>query len=492
MTGVSATTIAGQVEKELEADVYINRNGQIMRATLRSGLYQGDKGILMAQRPEVACRLTAHLFGFCGGSHQQAAAKALENAWAIEGVPVNAIFLRQITQAAEIMQNIPRWFYSNFSHDLTSEKYSQTLLYPAIVERFAFIKGTSFRKGIMASAYPISLYSSIAGQWPQADFATPGGVSTNFQVQNLSQAFSILEKYRSEWLEPIWLGCSIERYLEIQTWQGLMEWLEEKPAHRNSDLGLFIRGAQSYGWDKIGGGIGKFLSYGLSGDPRLPSTQAKSAQSIAGGYYNGQSIEPLDPILIKDEIQSGNTHFQYKGQMVEVGPLARQILACQASTPAQAPSGLIWDALQEKGPSVFLRVLARMHESAFFFQRIQHWLSKLDLSEAFNVDFSRYKQSMMGLGLTEAPRGALAHLTTTNSQKIEGYQILAPTLININNRTDKKEPSALAEALSGVIIEDPENPVEVATIARSLDTCLNCKVNLYKHRSEKQIATVAL
>ena len=99
---------------------------------------------------------------------------------------------------------------------------------------------------------------------------------------------------------------------------------------------------------------------------------------------------------------------------------------------------------------------------------------------------------MIGLGLTEAPRGALAHLTTINSQQIEGYQILAPTLVNINNGTKSKEQSALAEALGGVIIENPENPVEVATIARSLDTCLNCKVNLFKHRSEKQIATVAL
>lgn len=492
MTGVSATTIAGQVEKELEADVYINRNGQVMRATLRSGLYQGDKGILLEQGPVSACRLTAHLFGFCGGSHQQAAAKALENAWTIEGMPANAVLLRQIAQAAEIMQNIPRWFYSNFSHDLTSKKYSQTLLYPAILERFAFIKGTSFRKGLTASAYPISLYSTIAGQWPQADFATPGGVSTSFQVQHLSQAFSILEKYRTEWLEPIWLGCSVERYLDIQTWSDLMTWLDEKPAHRNSDLGLFIRGALSYGWDKIGGGIGRFLSYGIYGDPNLSTAKTIEAKCLAGGYYNGERIEALDPALIKAEIQTGNTHFQYKNQMVEVGPLARQVIASQDPGQEDSPKGLIWDILQEKGPSVFLRVLARMHESAFFFQSIQHWLSKLDLSERFNVDFSRYKQSMTGLGLTEAPRGALAHLTTTNSQKIEGYQILAPTLVNINNGLQAKEQSALAEALTGLVIEDTNNPVEVATIARSLDTCLNCKVNLYKHRSEKQIATVAL
>lgn len=492
MTGVSASTIAGQVEKELEADVYINRNGQIMRATLRSGLYQGDKGILMEQGPVSACRLTAHLFGFCGGSHQQAAAKALENAWAIEGMPANAVLLRQITQAAEIMQNIPRWFYSNFSHDLTSKKYSHTLLYPAIVERFAFIKGTSFRKGLTASAYPISLYSTIAGQWPQADFATPGGVSTSFQVQNLSQAFSILEKYSSEWLEPIWLGCSIDRYMDIQSWDDLMAWIEEKPAHRNSDLGLFIRAALSYGWDKIGGGIGRFLSYGIYGDPSFATAEAVEARCLPGGYYNGETIEPLDSLLIKDEMQKGNSHFQYKDQMVEVGPLARQVLASQDPLQKEAPRGLIWDILQQKGPSVFLRVFARMHESAFFFQRIQHWLSRLDLGQDFNIDFSRYKQSMTGLGLTEAPRGALAHLTTTNSQKIEGYQILAPTLVNINNGNKLKEQSALAEALTGVIIEDTENPVEVATIARSLDTCLNCKVNLYKHRSEKQIATVAL
>lgn len=47
MIGVSVSMIVGQVEKELEVDVYINCNGQIMCVILRFGLYQGDKGILM-------------------------------------------------------------------------------------------------------------------------------------------------------------------------------------------------------------------------------------------------------------------------------------------------------------------------------------------------------------------------------------------------------------------------------------------------------------
>ena len=492
MTGVRASTIAGQVEKELEADVFINRNGQIMRATLRSGLYQGDKGVLLNQAPESALRLTAHLFGFCGGSHQQAAAKAMENAWSIEELPYNAVLLRQIGQAAEIMQNISRWFYSTFAPDLTNEKYSNTSFYHDVVERFSFMKGTSFHKGIVASAYPIRLYSTIAGQWPQADFATPGGVSSKLQVQNLSQAFAVLEKYRSEWLEPIWLGCSIERYLAIQTWDELLSWLEEKPAHRNSDLGLFIRASLGCGWDKLGAGVGQFLSYGIYGDAALSTLQAQDAHCIPGGFYNGQAIDQIDPIHIKEEIQKGQPHFQFKGQMVEVGPLARQILACQDMEHKKASSGLIWDCLQQKGPSVFLRAFARMHEAAFFFQKIQYWLSRLHLADAFSIDFSRYQQKMTGLGVTEAPRGALAHLMSTSSQQIQDYQILAPTLININNGPSLKEQSALAEALTGVILEDQDNPLEVGIIARSMDTCISCKVNLFKHRSEKQIATVPL
>ncbi len=58
------------------------------------------------------------------------------------------------------------------------------------------------------------------------------------------------------------LGCSIERWLEIQSIDDLNNWLDENPLHRESEVGFFIRFARLAGLDLLGKGSGRFLSYG--------------------------------------------------------------------------------------------------------------------------------------------------------------------------------------------------------------------------------------
>ena len=71
-------------------------------------------------------------------------------------------------------------------------------------------------------------------------------------LSDITRSISILEYFRTNWLENVLLGCSIERWLENKTWSDVLEWLEEKPEHYESDLGLFIRYSQEIGLDKYG------------------------------------------------------------------------------------------------------------------------------------------------------------------------------------------------------------------------------------------------
>ncbi len=80
----------------------------------------------------------------------------------------------------------------------------------------------------------------------------PGGVMCAPTLTDVTRAWSILEYFRRNWLEPVWLGCTLERYEEIKSYDDFMAWLDEKPEHANSDLGLYWRMSQDVGLDKYG------------------------------------------------------------------------------------------------------------------------------------------------------------------------------------------------------------------------------------------------
>ena len=69
------------LEKELGIDLYIDRNDIVQRASCSVTHHQGERGILVGRNPREIPYVASHLFGYSGGSHQQAATMALEHAW---------------------------------------------------------------------------------------------------------------------------------------------------------------------------------------------------------------------------------------------------------------------------------------------------------------------------------------------------------------------------------------------------------------------------
>ncbi|MCX6891021.1 MAG: nickel-dependent hydrogenase large subunit [Verrucomicrobiota bacterium] len=84
-----------------------------------------------------------------------------------------------------------------------------------------------------------------------------------------------------------------------------------------------------------------------------------------------------------------------------------------------------------------------------------------------------------GVGLTEAPRGALAHWIVIENQKIANYQLVVPSTWNASPRDAKGQLSAYESSLVGTPIADPERPLEVLRTIHSFDPCLACAVHLY-------------
>jgi hydrogenase large subunit len=84
-----------------------------------------------------------------------------------------------------------------------------------------------------------------------------------------------------------------------------------------------------------------------------------------------------------------------------------------------------------------------------------------------------------GVGLSEAPRGALAHWIRVKEQKIDNYQLVVPSTWNASPRDAGGKRSAYEEALIGTPVANEEQPLEIIRTIHSFDPCLACAVHLY-------------
>ena len=84
----------------------------------------------------------------------------------------------------------------------------------------------------------------------------------------------------------------------------------------------------------------------------------------------------------------------------------------------------------------------------------------------------------MGMGLSEAPRGALGHWIDMVDGKISNYQMVVPSTWNLGPRCAAGKRGPVEEALIGTKVADPARPIEVLRVVHSYDPCLACAVHV--------------
>jgi hydrogenase large subunit len=92
---------------------------------------------------------------------------------------------------------------------------------------------------------------------------------------------------------------------------------------------------------------------------------------------------------------------------------------------------------------------------------------------------SSWAKDCQGVGLVEAPRGALAHWIKIKDGKIDNYQLVVPTTWNGSPRDGKGQHSSFEASLIGTPVANLEQPVEIIRTIHSFDPCLACAVHLY-------------
>ncbi len=303
-------------------------------------------------------------------------------------------------------------------------------------------------------------------------------------------------------------------------------------------------------WASIGGGLGNFMAYGdfpqstrdsgldpsslylprgLILDKDLskvhPVDPAKVAEYVSHSWYkyNGgddNSLHPWDgetqpnytgpqppyDFLDTDSKYSWLKSPRYDGHAVEVGPLARMLVAFASP---DAPSHdrvveLVTTVLDhlEVGPEALFstlgRTAARGIETLLIAEASLKWLEDLTtnlgrgdlkIHNGEKWEPSSWPAQAQGFGWTEAPRGALGHWVTIENRAIKNYQCVVPSTWNAGPRDGNDQPGAYEAALVGTPVADAEKPLEILRTVHSFDPCMACAAHIVD-ATGREITTV--
>jgi hydrogenase large subunit len=289
-------------------------------------------------------------------------------------------------------------------------------------------------------------------------------------------------------------------------------------------------------WGAIGGGLGNYLVYGDL--PTNGYADAKSYKFPSGAILNKDISKVHEVDLRKeDEVQEFITHSWYdykggkdkglhpwkgeskinyngpkppfehldtskeysylktprwKGNAMEVGPLARVLVGYARGVEEykaivdktlkdlDVPVAALFSTLGRTAARGLEAVLAADWALEFYDSLIANIKAgDTKMAEMSKFDPSTWPKEALGVGHSEAPRGALAHWINIKDEKIANYQLVVPTTWNASPRDGKGQMSAYEAALIDTPVHDENQPLEIIRTIHSFDPCMACSVHLY-------------
>ena len=187
---------------------------------------------------------------------------------------------------------------------------------------------------------------------------------------------------------------------------------------------------------------------------------------------------------------------RWKGHAMEVGPLSRMLVAFASGREdvkevvtstlkaLDVPVAALFSTLGRTAARGLETKLVSIWAKEFYNQLI----ANLKNGDTRTADMTRFDPAtwgdgeMRGVGMSEAPRGALAHWIVIKDRKIDNYQLVVPSTWNASPRDGKGQLSAYESALVGTPVANPEQPLEILRTIHSFDPCIACAVHLHDER----------
>ena len=294
-------------------------------------------------------------------------------------------------------------------------------------------------------------------------------------------------------------------------------------------------------WGAIGGGLSNYLAYGDlpthgyrdPGKFKFPRgailnrnlkevlpVDGKNRKEIAE-YISHSWYEYSDGDAVAKHPWDGETKLKYTGpkppyeqlnveqkyswlktprwndHAMEVGPLARLLVAYgsgrddvkevvdEAVKKLNVPLGALFSTLgRTAARGLETRLIA--HWALEFYDQLLSNIKNGDTRTFNDVkwDPSSWPATAEGVGLSEAPRGALAHWIVIKDKQIANYQLVVPSTWNASPRDNRGQMSAYESSLIGTPVHNPDQPVEILRTIHSFDPCLACAVHLYDEKGK--------
>jgi len=224
------------------------------------------------------------------------------------------------------------------------------------------------------------------------------------------------------------------------------------------------------GFDLDAGGACRFLPGGrYAGGAYYPFSAADITEHVKHSWYAPEcgNLNPASGSTVPSAEKPGAYSWikspRYRKTVHEVGPLARMWISGD----------------YRRGISVIDRLMARALESKKIADAMDIWLNQLIPGEP------AYKPNGVpatgtGIGLTEAPRGALGHWISISNGKISRYQVITPTAWNASPKDDLDQRGPIEQALIGTPVADVKQPIEPLRVVHSFDPCLACSVHMIR------------
>ncbi|MGA2192275.1 MAG: nickel-dependent hydrogenase large subunit [Nitrospirota bacterium] len=508
------TRIEGHLRLEVEIE-----GGKVKDAWTSGTLFRGFEIILQGRDPRDAWQFTQRVCGVCPTSHGHTSSMSLDDSFKVK-VPDNAVLLRNLIEGCQFLHSHILWFYHLAALDYVdvvsalSAKTNDPKLLAVQAKLKTFVE--SGQLGPFANAYwghpayklppevnllavahyldalemqaeAASMSAIFGGRMPMTMTSPPGGVNAMVNLDLIAHFLYRLKKVQA-FVDNVFIPDVLAVAPFYLDWAAIgkgpgnyLAWgVFEDSASRDPYKRLMPRGAI-------------FADKGLV--PQKVGPEMVTEDVTHGFYKNGQALNPAqgetDPDFTGYDLNGKYTWAKaprLNGKPMEVGALSRMLVAYTSGQP-QAKQ-LIDFALGKLGvagkpevlQSVLGRIAARALETKIVADAMVVWTAELAQNIGAGVTqlFQQYEipDKASGIGLWEAPRGALGHWNTIENKVLKSYQLVVPTTWNVGPRDEKGVRGPIEEALVGTPVHDPQKPLEILRVAHSFDPCLACTVHV--------------
>jgi hydrogenase large subunit len=460
------TRIEGHLSIEVTVDT-VGGEEQVIDAKSSGTMFRGFEIILNGRDPRDAAQYTQRICGVCPVSHAMASCMNLDSAFGV-APPDNGRILRNLVLGANFIQSHVLHFYHLSLIDfidttglLDMSPWTPRYVLPDMIGgTMAADLVSHYITALQMRRKAHQMGAIFGGKLPCTGSFVVGGLTEVPTVRNIAEFRALLTEIRS-FVDGVYipdattLAAQFPDYYQFGAGNGNLLAFGVFDLDAGGTTKLFDSGRYS---DGTPGSV----------DPAQITEYVKYSWFTAASGNQNPADGVTEPDPNKPDAYTWLKAPRYLDQPYELGPLAR-----------------MWvNNHYTNGVSVLDRIMARALETKIIADAMDGWLDQL-APGAPVYQPSTIPQQATGVGLTEAPRGALGHWMDITDSVISRYQVVTPTAWNASPRDDADVPGPTEAALVGLPVPDLSQPVEILRVVHSFDPCLACAVHMVRPDDRK-------